>query len=72
MNGDPAGLRGTDCDFRRYNDRPAMDKHHLIWTAPQLTGSQADKTVFKITAVFFPALNSFFADFFAFMAFLKK
>lgn len=50
LNGDPAGLRGTDCDFRRYNVRRAMDKHHLIWTAPQLTGSQADKTVFKITA----------------------
>ena len=42
LNGDPAGLRGTDCDFRRYNVRRAMDKHHLIWTAPQLTGSQAD------------------------------
>ena len=50
LNGDPAGLRGTDCDFRRYNVRRAMDKPHLIWTAPQLTGSQADKTVFKITA----------------------
>ena len=72
LNGDPAGLRGTDCDFRRYNVRRAMDKHHLIWTAPQLTGSQADKTVFKITAVFFPTLNSVFADFFAFRAFLKK
>ena len=50
LNGELAGLRGTDCDFRRYNVRRAMDKHHLIWTAPQLTGSQADKTVFKITA----------------------
>ena len=50
LNGDPAGLRGTDCDFRRYNVRRAMDKHHLIWTACQLTEVTGDKTVFKITA----------------------
>lgn len=50
LNGDFAGSPGTDCDFRRYNVRLALKEHHLIWVAPQLTESEADEVVFKITA----------------------
>jgi len=50
LNGDFAGSPGTGCDFRRYNVRLALKEHHLIWVAPQLTESEADEVVFKITA----------------------
>ena len=50
LNGDFAGSPGTACDFRRYNVRLALKEHHLIWVAPQLTESEADEVVFKITA----------------------